>query len=200
MACLARNANSSGRKVSPSFRNAASISSVCSTYESCDSLSIFTSLCSCKVVQKNIKVGKWSKPTAVAFAASLTAVGTHKIVHPKTSVDHVTGSGISFGAQESSHDVLAPQIKLGPTFWDSQQKQLSETLLLQMACNHSLNRKQSKHCIETCDSLSRNCPGCFFANILITSGVLKASLIAAWIACTDRIITLINSKPMVIWY
>ena len=34
----------------------------------------------------------------------------------------------------------------------------------------------------TSDSLCRSCPGCFFANILITSGVLKASLIAAWIA------------------
>ena len=35
----------------------------------------------------------------------------------------------------------------------------------------------------TSASLCLSCPGCFFANKRITSGVLKASLIAAWIAC-----------------
>lgn len=34
----------------------------------------------------------------------------------------------------------------------------------------------------TSASLCRSCPGCFLANIRITSGVLKASLMAAWMA------------------
>ena len=36
------------------------------------------------------------------------------------------------------------------------------------------------------DSLCLSCPGCFLANSLITSGVLNASLIAAWIAYNQR--------------
>ena len=35
----------------------------------------------------------------------------------------------------------------------------------------------------TSASLCLSCPGCFFANKRMTSGVLKASLMAAWMAC-----------------
>ena len=35
-------------------------------------------------------------------------------------------------------------------------------------------------------SLWRSCPGCFFAKSRITSGVLKASLMAAWIAWDNK--------------
>ena len=38
------------------------------------------------------------------------------------------------------------------------------------------------HVLLTSASLCLSWPGCFFANKRMTSGVLKASLIAAWIA------------------
>ena len=37
--------------------------------------------------------------------------------------------------------------------------------------------------VLTSVSLCRSCPGCFLANSLMTSGVWKASLMAAWMAC-----------------
>ena len=48
---------------------------------------------------------------------------------------------------------------------------------------------QSEHMVLaafTSASRCLSCPGCFLANIRITSGVLKASLIAACIACQTK--------------
>lgn len=39
---------------------------------------------------------------------------------------------------------------------------------------------------NTSASLCRSWPGCFLANILMTSGVLKALLMAAWMACQQE--------------
>lgn len=39
---------------------------------------------------------------------------------------------------------------------------------------------------NTSASLCLSWPGCFFANILMTSGVLKALLMAAWMACQQE--------------
>lgn len=41
-------------------------------------------------------------------------------------------------------------------------------------------------CVLTSASLVLSCPGCFLAKSFITSGVLKAWLMAAWIACKSH--------------
>lgn len=49
-----------------------------------------------------------------------------------------------------------------------------------------MNSFYSKTEAVTSANLVLNCLGCFFANILITSGVLNAWLMAACIACREK--------------
>ena len=94
--------------------------------------------------------------------------------------DFISESHRSRWRQDSNWEFMSE------TCWKQQKTKEEEEEECRQTASVKSCDKNNRHFSKTWASLSLSCPGCFLANSLITSGVLNASLTAAWIAYTDN--------------